>query len=348
MTGEVECRYYGRDFTAGEMALLRALIAADPPPNRHALSREFCRRIGWFKPDGGLKDMMARVTMLAMHKDGLIVLPPPKWPRPSARSMTFGPDTEPPLFPAPTTLDEIRPLSLRPVVRYTREGKRWNEFIARYHYLGYKTLVGAQMRYAVYDRDGWPLAMLGFSTAARKLAPRDRFIGWTPQLREKNLPLVVDNPRFLILPWITIPNLGSHILSLVRRQLPHDWTERYNITPVLIETFVETPRFHRRALQGVGLDPRRNHPGTRAIRPPHQACPTEEGHLAAAPPQGLEANSEPVRSWVPHPLATERIPRIPERFASRRRSPCLRQRKHYGSQRHQTREHWSACMTRGQ
>ena len=97
--------------------------------------------------------------------------------------------------------------------------------------------------YAVHDRDGRPVAMLGFSTAARKLAPRDRFIGWTPELREKNLPLVIDNPRFLILPWIVIPNLGSHILSLVRRQLPGDWTERYSVTPVLIETFVETPRF---------------------------------------------------------------------------------------------------------
>ena len=220
MTGDIECRYCGGDFTSGEMALLRALIAASPPPNRHALSREFCRRIGWFRPDGGLKDMMARVTMLAMHNDGLITLPRPKWPRPARRLMVFEPETEPPLFSAPTILNEVRPLSLRPVVRYTREGKRWNEIIARYHYLGYKTLVGAQMGYAVYDRDSWPLAMLGFSTAARKLAPRDHFIGWTPQLREMNLPLVIDNPRFLILPWITIPNLGSHILSLVRRQLP--------------------------------------------------------------------------------------------------------------------------------
>ena len=93
--------------------------------------------------------------------------------------------------------------------------------------LGYKPLVGAQMRYAVHDRDGRPVAMLGFSTAAWKLAPRDRFIGWTPQLREKNLPLVVDNPRFLILPWIKIPNLGSHILAIVRRRLPEDWTGRY-------------------------------------------------------------------------------------------------------------------------
>ena len=90
------------------------------------------------------------------------------------------------------------------------ESKLWNEFVARYHYLGYKTLVGAQMRYAVHDRDGWPVAMLGFSTAAWKLAPRDNFIGWIRQTREKNLPFVVDNPRFLILPWINIPNLGSH------------------------------------------------------------------------------------------------------------------------------------------
>ena len=100
-----------------------------------------------------------------------------------------------------------------------------------------------RVRYAVHDRDGWPLAMLGFSTAAWKLAPRDRFIGWTPEMREKNLPLVVDNPRFLILPWVEIPNLGSHILAILRRRLPGDWTERYNTTPVLIETFVETPRY---------------------------------------------------------------------------------------------------------
>ena len=243
MTGAIECRYYGRDFTADEMALLRALIAADPQPTRAALSREFCRRIGWFKPDGGLKDMMAKVTMLAMHRDGVITLPPPRGRQGRPKPIVFGPDTEPPLFPPPTTLDEVRPLEMRIVVRGTREGSLWNEFVARYHYLGYKPLVGAQMRYAVRDRNGWPVAMLGFSTAAWKLAPRDNFIGWTPQLHEKNLPLVVDNPRFLILPWIEIPNLGSHILAIVRRRLPEDWTERYNTTPVLIETFVETPRY---------------------------------------------------------------------------------------------------------
>ena len=184
MTGAVECRYYGRDFTAEEMALLRALIAVDPQPTRAALSREFCRRIGWLKPDGDLKDMMARVTMLAMHRAGVIALPPPKGRQHRPRPIGFGPDTEPPLFPAPTTLDEVRPLDLHTVVRSTREGRRWNEFVARYHYLGYKTLV-APDALRCPDRAGWPLAMLGFATAAWKLAPRDRFIGWTPQMRRE-------------------------------------------------------------------------------------------------------------------------------------------------------------------
>ena len=165
-----------------------------------SLDKEFCRRIGWYKADGGCKDMMARVVMLAMHRDGRIELPPPKWRQNRPAPITLGPDTEPPLLLPPTTLDAVRPLEMRTVVRGDRGGKPWNEYVARYHYLGYKTLVGAQMRYAVHASDGTPLAMLGFSTAACTIAPRDRFIGWSRRHREKNLPLVVDNPRFLILP----------------------------------------------------------------------------------------------------------------------------------------------------
>ena len=139
---------------------------------------------------------MARVAMLAMHRDGLIALPAPQGRQNRPGPIVFGPDTEAPLFPAPTTIDEVP--SARPAPRRARHpGEQALERVRRrYHYLGYKTLVGAQMRYSVHDRDGWPLAMLGFSTAAWKLAPRDNFIGWTRQLREKNLPFVVDNPRF--------------------------------------------------------------------------------------------------------------------------------------------------------
>ena len=143
--------------------------------------------------------------------------------------------------------------------------------------------------------------MLGFSTAAWKLAPRDDFIGWTPELREKNLPLVVDNPRFLILPWVEIPNLGSHILALVRRRLPTDWTARYNITPVLIETFVETPRYTGAVYKASGLDPRRDYPGARTLRHAHETGRAQERHLAAAPQARLEANPQSMKSPTPSP-----------------------------------------------
>ena len=169
--------------------MLRALIAASPPPNRHALSREFCRRIGWFKPDGGLKDMLARVTMLAMHKDGLIVLPPSKWPRPPRRPMVFGPGTEP-------RRSRRRPPSMRSArsacgpsrITRARAGGGTSSSPA--------TTTSAIRPWSAH-RCATPstsaIAMFGFSTAARKLAPRDSFIGWTPQLREKNFPLVIDN-----------------------------------------------------------------------------------------------------------------------------------------------------------
>ena len=253
MSHAVECRYHGRDFTTDEMALLRALIAGPPPLSRVQLSREFSRRIAWYKPDGGLKEMAARVAMLRMHRDGRIVLPAPQRPRHPPRPAHFTPATEPPLLRPPHHLEALRPLHLVAVTGADRQAsRRWNEFIARYHYLGYKTLVGPQLRYGVHDRDGTALALLGFSTAAWKTAPRDRFIGWSHPQRENNLPLLVDNSRFLILPWVRVPNLASHILFLIRQRLAQDWQRRYNIAPVLIETFVERPRFTGASYRAAG------------------------------------------------------------------------------------------------
>ena len=116
-------------------------------------------------------------------------------------------------------------------------------WLDRYHYLGHKNLPGAQLRYFVHARDGLPLALLGFRAAAWKTALRDRFVGWTPAACERNLPLVVNHARFLILPWIRVPHLASHLLAQVVRCLPADWHGRYNLRPVLLETFCETPRF---------------------------------------------------------------------------------------------------------
>jgi hypothetical protein len=118
----------------------------------------------------------------------------------------------------------------------------YNELVERYHYLGYKPLTGAQMRYLVFGGDRL-LAVLGLGAAAWKVAPRERFIGWDPDQRARNLHLVVNNSRFLILPWITSRNLASRILSGIARRLPQDWRQRYGYSPVLLETFVQQDRF---------------------------------------------------------------------------------------------------------
>ena len=122
------------------------------------------------------------------------------------------------------------------------DSRLWNEYIHRYHYLGFQALPGAQLRYWVYAGD-LLVALLGFGAAAWLCAPRDQFIGWNHEQRQKNLHLVVNNARFLILPWVNSKNLASKILGLVARQLPHDWQHRYGYRPLLLETFVEKKRF---------------------------------------------------------------------------------------------------------
>ncbi len=252
---QVVCRYHGRDFTAVEMRLLRALIAGPPTRHRAQLSRVFCERIGWRRPGGGLKDMAARVAMLAMHREHWITLPPPRRPRYPPRPVN--PQlSQPPLWPPAASLDQARPLRLVQITARDRPASdQWNACIAAHHYLGYTPLTGAQMRYTAYDRSGGPLAMLGFAAPAWQLAPRDRFIGWSPQTRQRHLGQIVNNSRLLVLPWARLPNLVSHLFKLVRARLAADWQARYHVTPVLIETFVETPRFTGTVYQASGWIP---------------------------------------------------------------------------------------------
>ncbi len=223
---------------------MRSLIAASPQRTRAGLARAFRHAIGWTGPDGGIRAMMARLTMLAMHRDGIITLPPPRRAPGRLREPEPGPETDPPQAPVPETLDAVRPI--RPVwVTGAGPGAShvWNGFVARWHYLGYTPPAGARMRCAVEDREGRPLAMPGFPAAAWKTAPRDACIGWSPEVRGRNLQRVIDNSRYLIMPRVRIPNPGPHILSEARRRLPRDRHGRHRVTPVLMETSVEVPRF---------------------------------------------------------------------------------------------------------
>ena len=146
-----------------------------------------------------------------------------------------------PQSPVLTPAGELRELCLD-LVATQRDSLLWNEHVDRYHYLGYQPLPGAQLRYFA-RAEGRLLALFGFGAAAWKTAPRDDFIGWTPQQREQRLHLVVNNARFLILPWVTSRHLASKLLGFAARRLPADWFHRYGYRPVLLETFVEKQRF---------------------------------------------------------------------------------------------------------
>jgi hypothetical protein len=232
-------RYCGRDFSETELTLIRTLIAEDPRRTRADLSRLACQAMHWLKPDGGLKDMSCRVAMLRMQGDGLIQLPPPRCPRPQA-NILIRVETEP-QEPLHLAVHDLPRLQLRQVGDRT-DSRLWNEYIQRYHYLGFKSLPGAQLRYWV-SAGNRLVALLGFAAAAWQCAPRDQFIGWTHEQRQKNLHLVVNNARFLILPWVCSENLASKALGLAARQLPQDWQHRYGFRPLLLETFVEKNRF---------------------------------------------------------------------------------------------------------
>ena len=232
-------RYCGRTFTPEEINRLRVLITEVPTRTRADLSRLACRELNWLKADGGLKEMSARVAMLRMHDDGLIELPPPRCKRPDAR-IRINQRTDPGQ-PLDLPARALSPLSWQPVQKRS-ESRLWNEYIQRYHYLGYKTLPGAQLRYFVYAAEQ-PVALLGFGAAAWQTAPRDRYIGWSHEQRKRNLHLIVNNARFLILPWVQSRNLASMILAQAARILPGHWRERYGYRPLLLETFVEKPRF---------------------------------------------------------------------------------------------------------
>ena len=233
-------QYCGRHFTASEIELIRELIALSPPLSRYRLSREVCERVNWRRADGKLKDMSCRVALLRMQADDLLTLPPPRNAKPIA--YRAHPDIERAVL-APTTAPSVDLARLRAdLVVKKRDSLLWNAYIQRHHYLGHQLLPGAQLRYFVRAA-GEIVALLGFGASAWKTKPRDAAIGWTSEQRRRNLHLVVNNARFLILPWISCRNLASRALALISRRLAEDWHVRYAYRPVLLETFVEKPRF---------------------------------------------------------------------------------------------------------
>lgn len=235
-------RYRGREITDTDVAFMSQLIASHPTASRRELSKRVCQAWNWVQPNGVLRDMVCRGLMLALHRAGHIELPPQRRvprnglahrrkPAPMAMDTT----------PLRTSLTALGPLTFQQV-RRTREEPLFNSLIEQYHYLGYTQPVGEHLKYMVYAHDR-PIAALAWSSAPRHLGSRDRFIGWSAQARRQNIRFIAYNLRYLIMPWVEVPHLASHLLGRMARMLSSDWERIYGHPVYFLETFVDPQRF---------------------------------------------------------------------------------------------------------
>lgn len=234
-------RYRGRDIGDQEIGFITALIAAHPGAKRQELSRLLCQAWDWKQPNGQLRDMVCRGLLLMLHRAGEITLPPPRSNSPGRAARTR---------PEPVLMDEtvitgplgmLGGIEIEPVRRTALE-PLFNSLMEQYHYLGYEQPVGEHLKYLV-SAAGRPVACLAWSSAPRHLGARDRFIGWDQAARKRNIHLIAYNTRYLILPWVKVEHLASHLLARVSRRIAADWEKMYAHPVCLLETFVDPERF---------------------------------------------------------------------------------------------------------
>lgn len=236
-------RYRGQEIGSEQIVFLREFIRTHPTSSRWKLSRQLCEALGWKQANGALRDVVCRGLLLMLERAGQIELPPVRRhirgqrrtgrPRPEAVLI----DTTPLAMP----LQELGPVEIQQV-RRTADEPLFNSLMESHHYLGYEQPVGEHLKYLVWAQ-GQPVACLAWSSAPRHLGSRDRFIGWSGEARRRNIRFIAYNTRFLILPWIEVPHLASHILSRVARRLSPDWERLYQHPIYFLETFVDPERF---------------------------------------------------------------------------------------------------------
>lgn len=239
---DVVVRYRGREIRTGDVAFIRELIAAHPGASRRALSQTLCRAWGWVQPNGALCDAVCRSLLLALERGGHITLPPPRWrAKRQRRRRPVVEEVQVEVRPLVGRLDEVGPIEIRQV-RRTAEEPLVHALVERHHYLGYTQPVGEHLKYLVVAA-GRPVACFVWSSAPRHLGPRDRYIGWSAEARRRNLRYLAYNSRFLILPWVQVPHLASHLLGRMTRVLSAEWQRLYGHPIYFAETFVDPERF---------------------------------------------------------------------------------------------------------
>jgi hypothetical protein len=232
-------------FTSGVITQIQSAIDSDPTMSRQKLSRLVCQWLDWRSPNGSYKEVSCRIALLKLHRQGQIKLPESKQHpnlRTSDSEIKSDAFSDPPEIQC--SLKELGRIFIVAVqIGDKSQSQRWNAMMERYHYLGAGSICGAQIRYFIESEQYGTLGGFAFSAAAWKVSARDNWIGWDSKHRPKRLNQVVNNSRFLILPQVNVKNLASHALGLAVNRLVGDWQERYAITPVLLETFIEHNRF---------------------------------------------------------------------------------------------------------
>jgi hypothetical protein len=238
----VEFRYRGRQISQEDIVYIRALVERHPNESRRTLSTKLCEAWQWRQTNGALRDMVCRGMLLMLERAGQITLPPVSYVRhnPLAKRMR----------PLPMRIDatlmedrlrNFQPLKFEQVRRTTQE-PLFNSLMEEYHYLGYEQPVGEHLKYLVWAQ-GRPVACVAWSSAPRHLGARDRYIGWTAEARRSNIRFIAYNTRFLILPWVRVEHLASHILGRMVARVSEDWQRLYGHPIYFLETFVDPARF---------------------------------------------------------------------------------------------------------
>jgi hypothetical protein len=238
--GQNSWRFCGREFSWSDLQWIQSLVAGSEL-TRAQLARRVCEQMHWVNPAGQLKAMSCRVAMLRMERAGLIALPKPRHRDSNQSRRTLERVISPPEHRPDPKILGLKSLRLE-LVQNRSARESYQALLEQHHYLGYKPMAGAQLRYLIWNQD-WLVGGLGFGAAAWSIAARDRWIGWPPAQRQRQLHYVVNNQRFLILPWMRAPHLASCVLGKAARQLSQDWQDRYAYQPVLLESFVDQERF---------------------------------------------------------------------------------------------------------
>jgi hypothetical protein len=237
-----ELNYRGRAIRSEDILYIREMIAAHPGESRRTLSKKLCEAWQWKQANGALRDMVCRSLLLVLDRAGHIELPPVKFlPRnPLARRAR----PEPVLIDTTQREGELRQIQPLEFMQVRRSGDEplFNSLMEQHHYLGYEQPVGEHLKYLVWAQ-GRPVACVAWSSAPRHIGARDRYIGWDQRARRRNIHLIAYNTRFLILPWVRVNHLASHILGRMAARISDDWQSMYGHPIYFLETFVDPERF---------------------------------------------------------------------------------------------------------